>query len=75
MLWDFRLEKWWNLLSDILVKAFKCSYLVANVQDYILLALEILGSSVTANAEDKKKIYYNLHRLLKVKFQTACFVF
>lgn len=66
MLWDFRSEKWWNLLSDILAKAFKCAYLVANVQDYVRLALELLGSSVTISADEKKRVYYNLHRILKV---------
>lgn len=65
MLWDFRTEKWWILLTDILVKAVRCSYLVANIQDYLLLSLEILGSCVMASQDEKKKVYYNLHRLLK----------
>lgn len=65
MLWDFRTEKWWDLLTDILVKALRCAYLVANVQDYLLLSLEVLGSSVTAPQEIKKRVYFNLNRLLK----------
>lgn len=65
MLWDFRTEKWWHLLTDILVKALHCAYLVANVQDYLLLSLEILGSCVTAPQEIKKRVYFNLNRLLK----------
>lgn len=65
MLWDFRIEKWWDLLTDILVKALCCAYLVANVQDYLLLSIEILGSSVTASQDIKKRVYFNLNRLLK----------
>lgn len=65
MLWDLRTEKWWDLLTDILVKALRCAYLVANVQDYLLLSLEILGNCVTAPQEIKKRIYFNLNRLLK----------
>lgn len=65
MLWDFRTEKWWDLLTDILVKALRCAYLVANVQDYLLLSLEILGSCVTAPQDIKKRVYFNLNRLLK----------
>lgn len=74
MLWDFRSEKWCNLLSDILIKALKCAYLVASVPDYIMLSLEILGSLVKASEEMKKKVYYNLHRLLKVIFNVAMLV-
>lgn len=64
MLWDFRTEKWWNLLTDILIKGLRCAYLVANIQDYLLLSLEVLGSSVTASQEVKKRVYFNLNRLL-----------
>lgn len=65
MLWDFRTEKWWDLLTDILIKALRCAYFVANVQDYLLLSLEVLGSSVSASPEIKKRVYFNLNRLLK----------
>ncbi|CAH0554376.1 unnamed protein product [Brassicogethes aeneus] len=65
MLWDFRTEKWWSILSDILQKAIKCAYLTANIQDYILLALELLGDNVTLDIDDKKRIYENVQRILK----------
>lgn len=65
MLCDFRVEKWWSILSEILKKAIKCAYLTANVQDYVLLALEILGSSIKINMDDKKRVHENLLRLFK----------
>lgn len=65
MLSDYREERWWSIISNILERALKCAYLTANVQDYILLAFEILGSSVKVSMEDKKRIYENLNRILK----------
>lgn len=65
MLSDYREEKWWGIISNILEKAIKCAYLTANVQDYIQLALEILSSSINVALEDKKRIYENLNRIFK----------
>uniref|UniRef100_A0A6P7HAF9 Trafficking protein particle complex subunit 11-like n=1 Tax=Diabrotica virgifera virgifera TaxID=50390 RepID=A0A6P7HAF9_DIAVI len=66
MLWDFRNEKWWTIVSVVLEKAILCSYLTANVQDYILLAFEILGVNINTPLNEKRKIYDNLIRILKV---------
>ncbi|XP_072378300.1 trafficking protein particle complex subunit 11 [Diabrotica undecimpunctata] len=65
MLWDFRNEKWWTIVSVVLEKAILCSYLTANVQDYILLAFEILGVNINTPLNEKRKIYDNLIRILK----------
>ncbi|KAF7270948.1 hypothetical protein GWI33_016126 [Rhynchophorus ferrugineus] len=65
MLSDYRQEKWWVIISNILEKAIKCAFLTANVQDYIHLAFEILGSLISISSEDKKRIYENLNRILK----------
>ncbi|KAJ8940840.1 hypothetical protein NQ318_005286 [Aromia moschata] len=65
MLWDFRGERWWEILSQILDKALKCAYLTANVQDYVLLALEVLCSLVTTSLDEKRRVYENLNRILK----------
>ncbi|KAJ8983242.1 hypothetical protein NQ317_011651 [Molorchus minor] len=72
MLWDFRNERWWGILSQILEKALTCAYFTANVQDYVLLALEILCSSVTIGVDEKRRIYENLNRILKVRTATDC---
>ncbi|EFA10428.2 Trafficking protein particle complex subunit 11-like Protein [Tribolium castaneum] len=65
MLWDFRAENWWLLLTDILEKAIRCAYLTASVQDYVLLSLEILGKYSKLSVEQKKRIHENLQRILK----------
>lgn len=65
MLWDFRNENWWLLLTDILEKALRCAYLTANVQDYLLLSLEILGRFSNIDISQKRKIHENVWRILK----------
>ncbi|CAG9862520.1 unnamed protein product [Phyllotreta striolata] len=65
MLTDFRNEQWWDILSRILEKAILCAYLTANVQDYVALALEILGANIKTPLNEKRRIYENLMRILK----------
>lgn len=40
---DYRSEGWWTLLTSILTTALKCSYLMAQLKDYIAYSLELLG--------------------------------
>ncbi|XP_060529048.1 trafficking protein particle complex subunit 11 [Cylas formicarius] len=65
MLSDYREEKWWSIISHVLEKALRCAYLTANVQDYVVLVIELLGSFVTISFEEKRKIYENFMRILK----------
>lgn len=69
MLWDYRYEGWWKIISDILQTALKCAYLSANIQDYISLSLEILGESSTVPLLEKVKVYHNLVGILKVSIK------
>ncbi|KAL3269164.1 hypothetical protein HHI36_008247 [Cryptolaemus montrouzieri] len=65
MLWDFRQEKWWSLMSNIMEKALKCAFLTGNIQDYMSLSLELLGKSSSVSLNNKKRIYENFNRVLK----------
>lgn len=67
MLWDYRSEKWWNIISSILLKAIKCAYLTANLQDYVILTMEALGGHISIDEEKKKKMYENLYKVLNVR--------
>lgn len=40
---EYRSEGWWTLLTSILTTALKCSYLMAQIKDYITYSLELLG--------------------------------
>lgn len=65
MLWDYRSEKWWQLLTTILSRALDCAYLSANIQDYVVLSLEALGSSSLMSPDHKTRIYNNVMKVLK----------
>ncbi|XP_049939900.1 trafficking protein particle complex subunit 11 isoform X1 [Schistocerca serialis cubense] len=65
MLWDYRSEKWWLLLTNILTRALNCAYLSANVQDYITLSLEALAATTQLPLPEKIRIHNNLEKLLK----------
>lgn len=65
MLWDYRSEKWWRLLSAILLRALGCAYLTAGLQDYVSLSLEALGTAAQLTSQDKTRVFQNLNRILK----------
>lgn len=43
---EYRSEGWWTLLTSILTTALKCSYLMAQLKDYITYSLELLGRGI-----------------------------
>ncbi|RMX58689.1 hypothetical protein pdam_00024300, partial [Pocillopora damicornis] len=48
--WDYRREKWWSLLTSVLITSLRCAYLVGNVEEYITLSLELTGRCILENA-------------------------
>jgi hypothetical protein len=46
--------------------ALNCAYLSANIQDYIVLSLEALGTSSLLPPVEKTRIYNNIMKVLKV---------
>lgn len=67
MLWDYRQEQWWDIISSILEKAVKCAFLTGNIQDYLQMSLELLVQQTTVSIEYKRKIYENFNKILKVR--------
>uniref|UniRef100_A0A4W3JQ34 Trafficking protein particle complex subunit 11 n=1 Tax=Callorhinchus milii TaxID=7868 RepID=A0A4W3JQ34_CALMI len=64
VMFDYRSERWWKLLTSILNTALKCAYLMAQVKDYITYSLELLGRSSTQKEEQKSRIEKNLLKVL-----------
>jgi len=60
------------LLTNILTLALSCSYLSANIQDYVALSLEALGISSQFPPEQKTRIFNNLMKVLKVISDFGC---
>nr|XP_033799055.1 trafficking protein particle complex subunit 11 [Geotrypetes seraphini] len=61
---DYRSERWWTLLTSILVTALKCSYLMAQLKDYMTYSLELLGRASTLTDDQKSRIEKNLIKVL-----------
>ncbi|XP_054846122.1 trafficking protein particle complex subunit 11 isoform X1 [Eublepharis macularius] len=64
VLCDYRSEGWWTLLTSILTTALKCSYLMAQIKDYITYSLELLGRASTLKEDQKSRIEKNLIKVL-----------
>ncbi|CAH3108387.1 unnamed protein product, partial [Pocillopora meandrina] len=58
--WDYRREKWWSLLTSVLITSLRCAYLVGNVEEYITLSLEFTGRYVENSPEEKTRCQTNL---------------
>ncbi|XP_038611097.1 trafficking protein particle complex subunit 11 [Tachyglossus aculeatus] len=61
---DYRSEAWWTLLTSILTTALKCSYLMAQLKDYVTYSLELLGRASTLKDDQKSRIEKNLISVL-----------
>ncbi|KAK2173143.1 hypothetical protein NP493_899g00027 [Ridgeia piscesae] len=57
---DYRQEHWWLLLTSVLITALKCAYLMASLQDYVTISLEVIGEHALCSREDKTRIQMNL---------------
>uniref|UniRef100_UPI00358EE0D2 trafficking protein particle complex subunit 11 n=1 Tax=Myxine glutinosa TaxID=7769 RepID=UPI00358EE0D2 len=64
VLCEYRVERWWMILTSILSTALKCAFLMAQVQDYITISMELLGRTSTLDDERKSVIQKNLMKVL-----------
>nr|XP_045621115.1 trafficking protein particle complex subunit 11-like isoform X2 [Procambarus clarkii] len=65
VMWDYRSEKWWSLLSSASALALQCAYNTASITEYFGLALEFMGTRLLASPEDKRRVHENLIKLLR----------
>ncbi|XP_075220488.1 trafficking protein particle complex subunit 11 gry isoform X2 [Lycorma delicatula] len=62
MLWDYRSERWHQLLASLLSRALTCAFLTASVNEYIELALE----SMAQLPENRQiQVFNNLLAIIK----------
>ncbi|XP_071945007.1 trafficking protein particle complex subunit 11-like [Antedon mediterranea] len=62
--WDYRSERWWSLLTSILVTSLRCAYLVASLEEYVTISLEIMGRYSQSSPEEKTRVQMNLIRVM-----------
>lgn len=75
VMWDYRSEKWWSLLSAASVLALQCAYNTVAMTEYIGLALEFIGIRVTTSAEEKTRVYGNLMKIFSVSMASFVLYF
>lgn len=64
VMWDYRNEKWWSLLSSISTLALQCAYCTSAITEYIGLALEFMGPRLRASEDERRRVHDNLMKLL-----------
>lgn len=64
VMWDYRVERWWPLLTFLLQTSLKCAYLTAKVHDYITVCLELTGQHVCCSVEEKTRVLMNFIRVM-----------
>ncbi|XP_023290786.1 trafficking protein particle complex subunit 11 isoform X2 [Orussus abietinus] len=67
MLWEYRSERWPVLLTDVLKNGLRAAYLMANIQDYLTLALEALGPGTLFSEVQRSLIFENILNILRRK--------
>ncbi|KAG7177145.1 Trafficking protein particle complex subunit 11-like [Homarus americanus] len=63
VMWDYRSEKWWSLLSSACTLALQCAYNTAALTEYFGIALEFMGTKLLTSLEEKKRVHDNLMKL------------
>jgi len=61
----YRSERWWALLTSILVTGLRCAYFTGSVEDYITFSLELVGRHAEIEVEEKKRIMRNLLKVVE----------
>eukprot|EP00794_Sanderia_malayensis_P013921 gene13921-15373_t len=56
----YRTERWWALLTSILVTGLRCAYFTANLLDYVTFALELVGKKSEVDDDEKQRVMKNL---------------
>lgn len=65
MLWDYRSEKWFTILTSLLRRVINCAQLTASTQEFILFSIEALSDSINLPQEYKNLTYQNLQKVFQ----------
>ncbi|CAB4030279.1 Hypothetical predicted protein, partial [Paramuricea clavata] len=61
---DYRKEKWWSLLTAMLCTSLRCAYLLANIQEYLTICIELMGQYALHYSDERTRIQMNLIRVI-----------
>ncbi|XP_065891490.1 trafficking protein particle complex subunit 11-like isoform X2 [Dysidea avara] len=61
----YQVEKWPNILSEILTRVLRCSYILGRQDVYITTILEIIGNGSLASLEERQSLQNNLQKIVE----------
>ncbi|XP_065190026.1 trafficking protein particle complex subunit 11-like [Sycon ciliatum] len=61
---EFRLAQWWSFLVTSLKFALRCAYATAQVEDYLTICIELMGTRYDSDIEERSRIQANAQRIL-----------
>ncbi|CAG0917855.1 unnamed protein product [Notodromas monacha] len=64
VIWDYRREKWWSLVSPLLRRAIAFSYRTASRADFIRALIEFLGPKFSTEHKKRPDVVDELHKCL-----------
>lgn len=66
MLRDYRSEKWFTILTNLLKRTIECALYTGNIEDFITYSIEILSTSISVDEQYKLLCYKYLLNVLSV---------
>ncbi|XP_046841121.1 trafficking protein particle complex subunit 11-like [Xenia sp. Carnegie-2017] len=61
---DYRKEKWWPLLTAVLSTSLRCAYLLANIQEYLNVCVELMGQYALHYSDERTRVQMNFIRVI-----------
>lgn len=72
MLSDYRIDKWYTIFTEVLLKTLRSAFLSASVADFISCSIEAMSPKINIDTAERIVILENLWKVFQVKFQAVC---
>jgi len=73
MLSDYRVDKWFKVFTEVLLKTLRSAYLSASIADYILCSIEAMSSKILIEQTERIVILENLWKVFQVSVYNKYF--
>jgi trafficking protein particle complex subunit 11 len=71
MLSDYRIDKWFKIFTEVLLKTLRSAYLSASVVDYVSCSIETFSPNILINTSERIIVLENLWKVLQVSGSLA----
>lgn len=67
MLSDYRIDKWYTVFTEVLLKTLRSAFLSASVADFISCSIEAMSPNIEIDITERIVILENLWKVFQVK--------